>query len=97
MSYRDLLNADQRQLILRTLEEDHDYSHNEHILRAALESMGHGVSRDKVRTEVSWLAEQGLVTVEDVSGTWVVKLTARGQDIALGRARVHGVARPRLD
>lgn len=96
MSFADVLAADQRLLILQALEEDPDYSHNEHVLRAVLEAVGHGISRDKMRTELDWLTEQGLVTTEAVGETRIAKLTARGQDVAVGRARVHGVARPRL-
>lgn len=94
MSYRDLVEADIRLAILQVLEEDPDYSHNERILQGALERVGHSISGDRLRTELRWLEEQGLVTIEDV-GLYVVKLTRRGEDIALGRARVDGVARPR--
>jgi repressor of nif and glnA expression len=94
MSYRDLVEADMRLVILQVLEEDPDYSHNERILQAALERVGHGISSDRLRTELRWVEEQGLVTIDDV-GLFVVKLTHRGEDVALGRARVDGVARPR--
>lgn len=96
MSYGDLVAEDQRRVILDALEQDADYSHNEDILRSILEHFGHTVSRDKLRTELSWLAEQGLVTVSVNGDVYIVRLTARGEDIALGRATIPGVKRPRL-
>ena len=48
-----------------------------------------------VRGQIDWLAEQQLVTVENLRGFYVVTLTSRGQDVAEGRARVAGVKRPR--
>lgn len=95
MSYADIVTEDQRLAVLEALEGDPDYSHNEHVLGRLLQAVGHGVSSDRLRTHVAWLQEQGLVAVEDVSGVLVVRLTRRGEDAALGRARVPGVARPR--
>lgn len=95
MSFADHVAADVRLSILRTLEEDAGYDLNEHVLALALQALGHGLSRDRLRGELAWLAEQGLATIADVSGVHVVRLTARGADCALGRARIPGVARPR--
>lgn len=97
MSYREVMAADQRLIVLQALEEDPGYSHNEGVLRSVLATMGHQVSRDALRTELAWLQEQGLIMVSDAGGVQVAKLTSRGQDVALGSARVPGVARPRLE
>jgi len=94
VSYNDIITADIRLALLRLLEQDANYSHNEYVLQRALESIGHGISADKLRTELRWLEEQGLVAVTDGS-VFVAKLTARGADAALGRARIDGIARPR--
>ena len=96
MSFSEVVAEDQRLLLLQALEEDPDYSHNEHVLRSLLAAMGHHTSRDSVRTQLAWLAEQGLVELMDAAGTQIAKLTARGEDVALGNARAPGVARPRL-
>lgn len=96
MSYERYIAEDQRRIILATLEGDPAYSHNEQILRASLEHWGHTVSRDALRTELNWLAEQGLVTLAGET-VWTARLTARGEDTALGRTRVPGVARPPLE
>ena len=97
MDYRQYTAADQRLVILQALEQDPGYSHNEAVLRSVLESVGHTVSRDALRTELAWLQEQGLVTITQAGDIQVVRLTARGEDVALGRARVPAVARPRLE
>lgn len=95
MNYAELIAADLRLVILQALEQDPDYSHNDSVINAVLGAVGHAISRDRVRTELHWLAEQGLIRVTDMSGVLVAKLTGRGVDVALGYARVPGVARPR--
>jgi Fe2+ or Zn2+ uptake regulation protein len=95
MSYNDMVIAAVRLAVLQILEQDTDYSHNEHILQALLGKLGHGLSSDRVRTELRWLEEQGLIRIEDISGTLVARLTRRGADVSQGTARVDGVARPR--
>jgi len=95
MSYTQIVMENIRLIILQALEEDVDYSHNEEVIRGVLGTFGHRISHDRLRAELHWLAEQGLVTINDVSGLLVIKLTARGEDVALGRSRVPGVARPR--
>ena len=95
MSYRAILDEHLRLAILQILEQDSDYAHNETVLQAALSAVGHGVSADRLRSELAWLAEQGLLVVEDAGGLQVAKLTRRGGDAAMGRTNVPGVARPR--
>lgn len=95
MKFAELLASDMRLVVLRVLAEDGDYSHNEFVLNDALVLFGHRVSRDKLRTELSWLKEQGLIEIEDISGVMVAKLTTRGVDVACGAATCPGVKRPR--
>ncbi|PLX49130.1 MAG: hypothetical protein C0613_08385 [Desulfobulbaceae bacterium] len=92
--FEKLVTADMRLVVLRVLNQDADYSHNEYVLRSALAAMGHRVGQDKLRTELAWLAEQGLVAVNEPAGVMVARLTARGRDVAEGTARVPGVKRP---
>lgn len=91
---REILNADQRLVILRALCECSGDA-NESVLQTCLDAYGHRVSRDAVRTHCYWLEEQGLVSVKDVSGCLVATLTGRGADVAEGRSTVPGVKRPR--
>lgn len=91
---REILDSDQRLVILRSLLDCGD-SANESVLQTCLQAYGHRVSRDVVRTHLSWLAEQGLVTLNDVAGCHVVGITGRGDDVANGMAVVPGVKKPR--
>jgi len=93
-SFERLLNEDRRLVILRLLMEDPGYRLNSHVLRPALDAMGHTVSHDKLAVDLAWLTEQGLVTVLPAPGVLVATLTQRGSDVALGRATVPGVKRP---
>ncbi|MCW4628267.1 MULTISPECIES: VpaChn25_0724 family phage protein [Marinomonas] len=95
MSFKDLLKEDQRLVILRSLEEMPAYEANESILDTCLESYGHNISRDAVRTHLAWLQEQDLITIREMSGCQIAKLTGRGQDVVTGQAIVPGVKRPR--
>lgn len=93
--FNQLLTENARLAILQILEQDADYSHNQDILQMILQSLGHGLSVDRIRTELRWLEEQGLITVDSVSGLLVAKLNQRGLDISKGRGKVDGIARPR--
>jgi repressor of nif and glnA expression len=97
MSYRALLDGQQRLAICQVLEQDPDYSHNEQVIKAALGMTGHHIGSDLVRNHLNWLAEQGLITIDkdSVPSLWIARLTSRGEDAALGHALFEGVARPR--
>jgi DNA-binding transcriptional ArsR family regulator len=90
-----LLAEDRRLIILRALSEDHDYALNDFILKRALASLGHEVSRDVLRGDLTWLADQRLITVRklDDGVIWVARATEDGVDVARGRPH-PGVARP---
>ncbi len=94
LSFDQLKTADMRLVILRSIADDGD-SLNESIIQDILDLYGHNVSRDRVRTEMRWLEEQGLVGIDDVSGILVARLTGRGVDVATGKACIDGVKRPR--
>lgn len=95
MSFANYELEDQRLRILEVLAQDGAYSHNETVIHRALAALGHQVSADALHTQLAWLAEQGLVTTEEVGTLLVATLTRRGDDVANGRAKVPGVARPR--
>jgi hypothetical protein len=92
--YADYLRQDYRLVILRLLVEMTAYRANSSVLTMALDSYGHTLSRDQVKTELNWLAEQGALMLDDIGPVLVATLTERGQDIAAGRARVPGIKRP---
>lgn len=95
MSYSDHLTEDRRLVILRLLEQVPGYALNNSVVHTGLAKFAHHVSRDVINSDFAWLAEQGLVEVETVmASVQVATLTARGMDVALGRAVVPGVKRP---
>ena len=96
MSFADLMNQAERLVILRALAEDTGgYSANESIIHSILVEFAHRISRDKVKTQLSWLQEQGLVTLKETAGCLIATLTSRGLDVATGLITVPGVKRPR--
>jgi repressor of nif and glnA expression len=88
------MNEHLRITVLRLLEEESDFSLNESIINDLSAAFGFSPSRDRLRTELSWLEEQGLVENEDMGGLIVATLTQRGKDVATGRVIVPGVKRP---
>jgi len=100
MNYAEKVAESRRCCILRLLEGQAEYQANESVLQMALEQFGFAESRDKIRTDLAWLEEQGLLTTRDVGKNSIVMvalLTTRGADAAKGRVTVPGVQRPGPD
>lgn len=96
MSLADIERADRRLLILRALAADNNYSINNYVLAGLLSEYGHRVSTDTMATDLAWLAEQGLITLEPAGPAMqVATITQRGFDVATGAAVVPGIRRPR--
>lgn len=93
-TFKDYLAENRRLTILLVLEQADGYRLNEFILQPMLEQYGFNVSANRLHTDLAWLAEQELVTVETVSDVQIATATRRGVDIALGRSVVPGVKRP---
>ena len=93
-----IINATQQHLrliILRLLEGSRGYASNDSVLVDVIPSLGLTPTRDQVAGTLTWLDEQGLVSVEIVAGDLrVVKLTQRGVDVARGMGEHPGVKRP---
>jgi len=95
MNFDEIMREDQRLVLLRLLARQTQYKANSSVLTAAMDNLGHSISRDQVKTHLRWLEEQGLVAIEEpIDGLLVAKLTERGQDVACGNAVVHGVKKP---
>lgn len=94
MSFQDYLRRDVRLVILRVLSEMPEYRANSSVITNVLDQFGHAVTRDQVKTELRWLEEQGLIQLSEVGSVLVATLLERGQDVARGRAKVDGVAKP---
>ncbi len=79
--------AEQRRLdILRLLAVSGETG--EGLIAAAIEA-----PQDLVRTELAWLAENGLVAITETGGVRFAAPTRRGSEAAAGVAMVPGVAR----
>ena len=95
MNFRDTLAEDRRLSILLVLQQTPGYSTNAFLLRDAVDQIyGHSASIDQIRTDIAWLAEQGLASHRQAGDVTLATLTSRGADVATGRATVPGVKRP---
>jgi hypothetical protein len=94
--YAATLQRHRRLAILRFLEASPTFTSNVSILTDVLnsDSIGIDTSRDQTTTELAWLAEQGFVTLAGNPDFQVATATARGVDIALGRATHPDIQRP---
>lgn len=93
-AYAKILEEDQRLVILRSLKDTNGTA-NDSVLQTMLQAYGHTISRDKVKTHLHWLNEQGLVTIDSILSTDIATITGRGHDVATGSAKVPGVGAPR--
>lgn len=101
-----VMAEDRRRAILAMLAEMPVGSLNETILKGGLDRIGHRIGSDRIRADLAWLDQHGLVAIERVplSGNadswaargelWVARLTRDGQDVAEGRRDHPGIARP---
>ena len=95
--FAEKLREDRRLVILRLLSEQPQYRMNSSNIYLGLNHLGVVGSRDDVLTDLHWLKDQGLLVLEDVPEVphlALCALTARGQDVAGGAARVPGVSVP---
>lgn len=94
-SFAERLREARRLVILRLLSEQKGYRANSSILHAGLQHLGVQADRDDVLTDLHWLADQDLVSVETaVPGVEVATLRPRGNSVASGMTVVPGVDRP---
>jgi hypothetical protein len=95
VKYRDVVIGDLRLVMLRLLGEAGGQTLNLYLLAQQLPTQGHpGHSMDRIRSELTWLEEQALVSLVSDPPLMVATLTERGYDVAQGRATVPGVEKP---
>ena len=92
-SYEVRLLEDRRLVLLRIVADLPGRKANSSVLAMAMDSWAHTVSRDWVRTQIAWLAEQGLVRSDDMGPVLLATLTERGLEVVRGAVVVPGVAR----
>lgn len=93
MSFSSFLQEHRRLAVLKVLAEG-GYSANESLITDVVRSYGVAATRDQVRGELGWLAEQGLVTTSTVAHLVIATITHQGLDVATGQAVYPGVKRP---
>lgn len=94
MNYNNVVIEHLRITILRLLCEQPSYSANDSMIKDMVPQYGFRPSRDRIRTQLAWLREQGLVALDCNRGCHVAHLTERGEEVAKGFATVPGVKRP---
>jgi hypothetical protein len=90
----DVVTEHLRLSILRVLDNAPSFTANDSIIHQVTQEFGIVATRDRIKTELAWLAEQGLVVTHEVMTVVVATLTERGGDVAHGRAVQPGVKRP---
>lgn len=95
-AYLQLMAEHRRLSILRALSSPESGGKaNDSILHSIVCSVGIPSSRDQIKTALTWLKDQGLITLNSLeSGTFVAAITQSGLDVAAGNATVPGVQRP---
>ena len=88
----DILGERIRLQALRLLD-DSGLPLNIAVLHDALIEVGLPCSRDQMAAHLAWLEEQQLLSTESLAKLAICTITARGQDVARGLARVPGIAR----
>lgn len=97
MSLVDIENEDYRRDILVGLQADADFAMNNSFLKRYLASIGNPIANDRLAQQLHWLKDQGLVILTPIENNGVlVKLTAQGEDVALGHLTVPNISRPAL-
>jgi hypothetical protein len=91
MSYAENIAKARRLAILLALYFSPGYMLARPALRYQVELTGYVMSSDLADTELAWLAEMGLIEQLELD---VIRLTDRGEDVALGRSQTPGVRRP---
>jgi hypothetical protein len=96
MSFSEIYEEHRRLIILRALENPKiGPSCNDSILQTICLEFGCRSSRDQVKSAATWLEEQGLVKNKvQESGTYIITITQRGAEVAIGILTVPGVKRP---
>ena len=100
MNLTKVVTEQRRLALLRTLSEV-AYHLNEDVLLQALEEMSvASATKDLVRSDLTYLQDNGLIRVEKLPRTsselWIGHLTAAGKDVANGRPH-PGVAQRQPD
>lgn len=90
----EMLAEQRRYRLLRFLSDSAGYHANEVLLKSVLNDLGIPTSRDRLRTDLNWLEDQGMVELRDVGGMVIAEITPAGADVATGVVTLPGIKRP---
>ncbi|MDO8838006.1 MAG: hypothetical protein Q7V31_03695 [Parvibaculum sp.] len=96
MSFNAFLEQDRRLVILKSLAGQLNGTLNEVLIQRALDTFGHNVSRDAVKSQLRWLEAVDAVTLREASGYLIATLAPRGVDHLERRTPIDGIAKPSL-
>lgn len=88
------LRLHRRLAILRFLKDCAEYSANGSVIKDVLNGISVGSTSAQVTTELVWLRDQGMVTLEDLGFALLATATVAGLEIASGIATHPDVQRP---
>lgn len=92
------LKSEHRALaVLRMLQREPSYMSNEEIVSAYFELVGLACSREQTTACLAVLERAGLIEASTVEKLTVIRLTAKGEEVAKGLVVVEGVLRPGVD
>jgi GAF domain-containing protein len=95
MNYADDVVRDARLRLLQLLACKAAFTSNEVALMAELASRcGHALGRDRLRTELSWLEDQGMLVLQKPGGIMLATLSNAGLEVSQGVGRNPGIAIP---
>ncbi len=97
MIYNDYYLSQLRLVILRILSEVPAYTCNNSALKEALKAWAFDVSLISFQSQLEWLRDAGLITIEDNEikpSIKILKITQRGLEVSQGLSEAEGVAKP---
>lgn len=92
-SFGEFVRPDVRALLLRFLAQMPSMRSNSSVLTDYLQNAGHLATRTAVKEELRWLADHGLLTLDEAGSVLVAVLTERGQAVLDDDERVAGIKR----
>lgn len=94
ITFEERMQQNRRLCVLKTLADMPGFRANESLIHQTVVDFAFPATRDQIRSDLTWLKEQGLVTIDVVCDVMIGAITGRGEDVAAGRAIVPGVQRP---
>lgn len=94
MSALDIIRHEARLIMLRELATQANYSSNESLLQAMLETFGITKPRDWVREELRRMEDLGAVSLSMAGSVMVATATTKGLDHVERRLTIEGIKRP---